>query len=435
MTLEAEREISKAQEATWPEEGSIKFFDEGLLESSLKELSQLHRSIILVNSGLYGLPLSDRETGKQFVPPIPPSKVAQLREEALAEKPELRALFDVKAEYGFKEEEKEKDEEKPTRDFAKDTTTDNQLSSYLTRIGKIRLLTKEEEVELGQKMEKGKKAEKELEKNQNNKDEEELKRDIAQGKEAREALTVHNLRLVASVAKKYRGRGMDFEDIISEGNVGLMRAVDKFDYKRGFRFSTYAYHWIVQAILRGIADKGNAIRWPIHFNDSLLHVTNTEGYLYEMLGRKPEAEEIQAELKARGTEYGLEKIKDMRRILSQQKSPDSLNNPAKSPSGEMEFIELISDDEVFGRTSNRAEESIIRDQLEGALGGLSIREQKVLRLRYGLEDGRERNLSEIGIELGVTRERIRQIEKEALRKLRAPHLNLRELLEELMSGR
>ena len=256
---------------------------------------------------------------------------------------------------------------------------------YLKEIGKVPLLTAEEEIELAQKMEDG-------------------------DQEAKKRLAEANLRLVVSIAKRYVGRGMLFLDLIQEGNLGLIKAVEKFDYRKGYKFSTYATWWIRQAITRAIADQARTIRIPVHMVETINKLIRVSRQLLQELGREPSPEEIAEEM-----DMPVERVRE---ILKISQEPVSLETPI----GEEEDSHLgdfIQDDNV-PVPADAAAFTLLKEQLVEVLGTLTEREQKVLRLRFGLDDGRARTLEEVGKEFSVTRERIRQIEAKALRKLRHP---------------
>ena len=268
---------------------------------------------------------------------------------------------------------------------------------YLKEIGKVPLLSAEEEIELAQRMADG--------------DEEAIKR-----------LAEANLRLVVSIAKRYVGRGMLFLDLIQEGNLGLIKAVEKFDYQKGFKFSTYATWWIRQAITRAIADQARTIRIPVHMVETINKLIRVSRQLLQELGREPTPEEIAAELDM--------PVDRVREILKISQEPVSLETPI----GEEEDSHLgdfIQDDNV-PVPAEAAAQTLLKEQLDEVLSTLTEREQKVLRLRFGMSDGRARTLEEVGKEFDVTRERIRQIEAKALRKLRHPSRSrkLRDYLDE-----
>ena len=256
---------------------------------------------------------------------------------------------------------------------------------YLKEIGKVPLLTAEEEIELAQRMEEG-------------------------DQEAKKRLAEANLRLVVSIAKRYVGRGMLFLDLIQEGNLGLIKAVEKFDYRKGYKFSTYATWWIRQAITRAIADQARTIRIPVHMVETINKLIRVSRQLLQELGREPTPEEIAEEM-----DMPVERVRE---ILKISQEPVSLETPI----GEEEDSHLgdfIQDDNV-PVPAEAAAFTLLKEQLVEVLGTLTEREQKVLRLRFGLDDGRARTLEEVGKEFSVTRERIRQIEAKALRKLRHP---------------
>ncbi|MCI6654953.1 MAG: RNA polymerase sigma factor RpoD [Clostridium sp.] len=262
---------------------------------------------------------------------------------------------------------------------------DDPVRMYLKEIGKVPLLSADEEVELAQRMEKG---------------------DI----EAKKKLAEANLRLVVSIAKRYVGRGMLFLDLIQEGNLGLIKAVEKFDYKKGYKFSTYATWWIRQAITRAIADQARTIRIPEHMVETINKYVRVQRQLLQELGREPQPEEI-----AKQMNMPVDRVREIQKISLE---PVSLETPI----GEEEDSHLgdfIQDDNV-PVPAEAAAFTLLREQLDEVLGTLTEREQKVLKLRFGLEDGRARTLEEVGKEFKVTRERIRQIEAKALRKLRHP---------------
>ena len=294
---------------------------------------------------------------------------------------------------------------------------------YLKEIGKVPLLSAEEEIELAKNMEAGAVAKEKiaiLKSREEKATEEELaeikeeiknlQKDLDAGDEAKKRLAEANLRLVVSIAKRYVGRGMLFLDLIQEGNLGLIKAVEKFDYRKGYKFSTYATWWIRQAITRAIADQARTIRIPVHMVETINKLIRVSRQLLQELGREPSPEEIAAEMNM--------PVERVREILKISQEPVSLETPI----GEEEDSHLgdfIQDDNV-PVPADAAAFTLLKEQLEEVLGTLTVREQKVLTLRFGLEDGRARTLEEVGKEFNVTRERIRQIEAKALRKLRHP---------------
>ncbi|MCR4789132.1 MAG: RNA polymerase sigma factor RpoD [Lachnospiraceae bacterium] len=295
---------------------------------------------------------------------------------------------------------------------------------YLKEIGKVPLLSADEEIVLAKKMELGDEAakrlpeaEEEFEKTTAKKKKEKLEKEINElteayneGEDAKKKLAEANLRLVVSIAKRYVGRGMLFLDLIQEGNLGLIKAVEKFDYTKGYKFSTYATWWIRQAITRAIADQARTIRIPVHMVETINKLIRVSRQLLQELGREPVPEEIAAEM-----DLPVERVRE---ILKISQEPVSLETPI----GEEEDSHLgdfIQDDNV-PVPADAAAFTLLKEQLVEVLGTLTEREQKVLRLRFGLDDGRARTLEEVGREFSVTRERIRQIEAKALRKLRHP---------------
>ena len=303
-------------------------------------------------------------------------------------------------------------------------SVEDPVRMYLKEIGKVPLLSADEEIELAQKMEAGSVAVEKIpllkERLAETGDEQEkeeiqaeikaLQLDVDRGSDAKKRLAEANLRLVVSIAKRYVGRGMLFLDLIQEGNLGLIKAVEKFDYRKGYKFSTYATWWIRQAITRAIADQARTIRIPVHMVETINKLIRVSRQLLQELGREPAPEEIAEEMKM--------PVERVREILKISQEPVSLETPI----GEEEDSHLgdfIKDDNV-PVPADAATFTLLKEQLEEVLGTLTEREQKVLTLRFGLEDGRARTLEEVGKEFNVTRERIRQIEAKALRKLRHP---------------
>ena len=281
-------------------------------------------------------------------------------------------------------------------DMPKGVTVDDPVRMYLKEIGKVPLLTADEEMDLAQRMEQG-------------------------DEEAKKRLCEANLRLVVSIAKRYVGRGMLFLDLIQEGNLGLIKAVDKFDWRKGFKFSTYATWWIRQSITRSIADQARTIRIPVHMVETINKQIRVTRQLLQELGRDPTPEEIAAEM-----EIPVEKVREISKIAQE---PVSLETPI----GEEEDSHLgdFIPDEDVPSPADAAAFSMLKEQLDEVLSTLTDREQEVLRLRFGLDAGRQRTLEEVGQMFKVTRERIRQIEAKALRKLRHPNRSkrLRDYLE------
>ena len=302
-------------------------------------------------------------------------------------------------------------------------SVEDPVRMYLKEIGKVPLLSADEEIELAQNMEDGAVATEKInvlkgrldgaseeEKAEIKEEIKTLQRDVDKGADAKKRLAEANLRLVVSIAKRYVGRGMLFLDLIQEGNLGLIKAVEKFDYKKGYKFSTYATWWIRQAITRAIADQARTIRIPVHMVETINKLIRVSRQLLQELGREPSPEEIAKEMS-----MPVERVREIHKISQE---PVSLETPI----GEEEDSHLgdfIKDDNV-PVPADAAAFTLLKEQLEEVLGTLTEREQKVLTLRFGLEDGRARTLEEVGKEFNVTRERIRQIEAKALRKLRHP---------------
>ena len=270
-------------------------------------------------------------------------------------------------------------------DILEGVSTEDPVRMYLKEIGNVPLLSGEEEVELAKRVEQG-------------------------DEEAKKKLTEANLRLVVSIAKKYVGRGMPFLDLIQEGNMGLMKAVDTFDYTKGYKFSTYATWWIRQAITRGIADTGRTIRVPVHMVETINKTLRMTRTLLQELGREPTPEEVAARLNV--------PVARVREVLKISRDPVSLDTPI-GEEDDSHLGDFIEDDTALS-PSDSAAFSMLREELKSALESLTDRERQVIELRFGLLDGRARTLEEVGKEFNVTRERIRQIEAKALRKLRHP---------------
>lgn len=279
---------------------------------------------------------------------------------------------------------------------------DDSVRMWLREIGKTPLLSSFEEIALARRIE-------------------EYQRDPEGAVEAKSALIEANLRLVVSIAKKYSGRGMSFPDLIQEGNIGLIRAVEKFDYRKGYKFSTYATWWIRQAITRAIADQGRTIRIPVHMVETINRLIKTQGQLTQRLGREPTVEEIAVEM-----ELPPDRVSEIQRI-----APEPLS--LETPIGEEEdshLADFVEDQEAMS-PSEAAANILLRREIEDALGKLTPREREVIRMRFGLDDGTPRTLEEVGRYFKVTRERIRQIEAKALKKLKHPSKSrrLREFLD------
>jgi RNA polymerase primary sigma factor len=287
-----------------------------------------------------------------------------------------------------------------------ESSLDDPVRMYLREIGRVPLLNAEEEVRLARLMERGKGERLHAD----NLKAVPNRRFIAEGEEAQRRLTEANLRLVVSVAKKYIGRGMNLLDLIQEGNIGLIRAVEKFDYTKGYKFSTYATWWIRQAITRAIADQARTIRIPVHMVETINRLIRINRRLLQDLGREPTSEEIAAQM-----DISAEKVRE---IIKISQEPVSLETPI----GEEDDSHLgdFLEDHTALAPAEAASHQLLKEQVEDVLDSLTDRERKVLQLRFGLDDGRSRTLEEVGKEFHVTRERIRQIEAKALRKLRHP---------------
>ena len=317
-------------------------------------------------------------------------------------------LDEEEEEFDLDEFEEEEDEEFDLSEVSSDDT----VGLYLKEMARVPLLSTEEEIDLAQRLEAGQAAEIKLAASSS------LSPDmlthlvdmVESGKDARDHLIKANTRLVVSIAKKYMGRGVPFLDLIQEGNLGLMKAVEKFDYKRGYRFSTYATWWIRQTITRAIADQGRTIRVPVHMSDRIRRLYKVARQLEQTFGRKPSAEEIAYEL-----DMDPRKVQWMLKVSWR---PLSLERPV----GEDEDSELGSfiEDQTTPTPTQSSYQNLLREKVEEVLSTLSPREARILRLRFGLQNGRCYTLEEVGQKFGLTRERIRQIEGKALRRLRHP---------------
>jgi RNA polymerase primary sigma factor len=301
--------------------------------------------------------------------------------------------------------------------------SDDLLSLYLKEVGRIPLLTPEEEVELARRIERGRAAERRLAQGGLSPEERRrLEEIVADGRAAQEHLILANTRLVISVAKKYAGRGLPLSDLIQEGNIGLIRAVKKFDWRRGHKFSTYATWWIRQAVTRAIADQSRTIRVPVHMGDQINKLMRLQQQLAQELGREPTPEELAEAM-------GIPRAR-AEQLLQMARQPLSLETPTDDEEDSVlgDFIE----DRGTASPAEAVSQQMLREILHEALATLSPREARILQLRYGLADGRSYTLEEVGRKLGVTRERVRQIEAQALARLRHPTYarKLREFLRE-----
>jgi len=301
-------------------------------------------------------------------------------------------------------------EEEEGRTNLKGVDVDDSISMYLKEISQVPLLTMQEEVTLSKQVERGKKAAGELRQDMDHEQRDRLVADIKSGEEARRHIIDANCRLVVSIAKRYTGRGVSFLDLIQEGNLGLIRAVEKFDYKRGFKFSTYATWWIRQAITRAIADHGRTIRIPVHMYERINKYTRAMRKLTQELGQEPSMDELANEM-----EMPMYKVEQIMRVAQKSLS-------LEMPVGEEEDGHLgdFIEDKASLPPMEMATQKLLQEQVSGVLNSLSPREGRVVQLRFGLKDGHAHTLDEVGKKFGVTRERVRQIEAKALRKLRHP---------------
>ncbi len=367
-------------------------FDKAKFMEKLKELvayGKKKKSVLEyqeINDFFRDMPLDAEQMEKVFeyleVSGIDVLRLSDMTEDPNAADRDLLLLDDDDIDLS---EEEEIDMENIDLSVPEGVSIEDPVRMYLKEIGKVPLLSAEEEIKLAQRMEEG-------------------------DEEAKKRLAEANLRLVVSIAKRYVGRGMLFLDLIQEGNLGLIKAVEKFDYRKGYKFSTYATWWIRQAITRAIADQARTIRIPVHMVETINKLIRVSRQLLQELGREPTPEEIAEEMHM--------SVERVREILKISQEPVSLETPI----GEEEDSHLgdfIQDDNV-PVPADAAAFTMLKEQLEDVLSTLTDREQKVLRLRFGLDDGRARTLEEVGKEFNVTRERIRQIEAKALRKLRHP---------------
>ena len=312
-------------------------------------------------------------------------------------------------------DEKQEQEEKPSDDLA-NIDTDDTIGLYLKEVSRVPLLTAQQEVELAQRIESGRMAREELARgNVNARRRIELRHLIEDGWAAREHLITANSRLVISVAKKYMGRGVPFLDLIQEGNIGLIRATKKFEYRRGHKFSTYATWWIRQAVTRAIADQGRTIRVPVHMGDQINKLLRIQHQLTQRLGREPTVEEL-----AETLEVPPKKVENMIQVA---RRPLSLETPTDDEEDSM-LGDFIEDDEA-PPPDDTATYNLLKEHLVSVLDSLPPREVRILQLRYGLLDGQSYTLEEVGRKMGVTRERVRQIEAQALSRLRHPSVKRR----------
>jgi RNA polymerase primary sigma factor len=307
------------------------------------------------------------------------------------------------------------EEELPALDEAGPAASADLVRVYLREIGRVALLTAADEVDLAKRVEAGVFAAEKLDHEAGLPAElrRELRSIVSDGQRAKKRLIEANLRLVVSIAKRYSGRGLPFLDLIQEGNLGLIRAVEKFDYTRGFKFSTYASWWIRQAVSRAVADQARTIRIPVHMVETVNRILRAQRMLVQTLGRDPTAEEI-----AERVDLPAERVAEIKRLAME---PVSLHSPVGEEEGS-ELGDLIEDSESIPPPELVAG-GLLQSHVEAVLGHLGEREREVVRMRYGLTDGEPRTLEEVGRAFGVTRERVRQIEAKSLAKLRHPHLS------------
>ena len=332
--------------------------------------------------------------------------IAYIEDEAIHEEPTEEDLI-------ITEDEEALESRTASVDDLENIDTDDTIGLYLKEVSRVPLLTAEEEVELAQRIERGRMAREELARgNVNSRRRLELRKLIEDGWSAREHLITANSRLVISVAKKYMGRGVPFLDLIQEGNIGLIRATKKFDYRRGHKFSTYATWWIRQAVTRAIADQGRTIRVPVHMGDQINKLLRIQHQLTQRLGREPTVDELAVSL-----DVPPKKVENMIQVA---RRPLSLETPTDDEEDSV-LGDFIEDDEA-PPPDESATYNLLREHLEEVLNGLPPREVRILQLRYGLLDGQAYTLEEVGRKMGVTRERVRQIEAQALSRLRHPSI-------------
>ena len=426
----AEPKAAKADAKAEAAEGDAKSKDKGKLDD--KTIASLPAAaLIMANEKLRDMLAKGKKKGK-----LDANEVSDVLDEMDLESEQMDRIYDSLEALGIEVGTEEfltsidDDLEPPLEEIAEieeeelvDPNTlvdsfniDDPVRMYLKEIGRVPLLSADEEVVLATAMSAGRAAQKRIDEAAENgetiPDDElaQLKKDIKEGSKAKQKLAEANLRLVVSIAKRYVGRGMLFLDLIQEGNLGLIKAVEKFDYTKGYKFSTYATWWIRQAITRAIADQARTIRIPVHMVETINKVIRVSRQLLQQLGHDPSPEEISAEM-------GMP-VDKVREILKIAQEPVSLETPI----GEEEDSHLgdFIEDEEAQAPAEAASFFLLREQLEDVLSTLTPREKKVLQLRFGLDDGRSRTLEEVGQVFGVTRERIRQIEAKALRKLRHP---------------
>ncbi|HWR65976.1 MAG TPA: sigma-70 family RNA polymerase sigma factor [Bellilinea sp.] len=364
------------------------------------------KTYVTIDDILHFFPEAEQDVGQleEAFAALMSAGIPYLEDESLAPEPSEDELDES-------EDETEETVRGAVFDDLQNIDTDDTIGLYLKEVSRVPLLTAEEEVELAQRIERGRMAREELARgNVSIRRRHELRRLIEDGWAAREHLITANSRLVISVAKKYMGRGVPFLDLIQEGNIGLIRATKKFDYRRGHKFSTYATWWIRQAVTRAIADQGRTIRVPVHMGDQINKLLRTQHQLTQRLGREPSVDEL-----ALALDVPPKKVENMIQVA---RRPLSLETPTDDEEDSV-LGDFIEDDEA-PPPDDTATYNLLKEHLEEVLNSLPPREVRILQLRYGLLDGQAYTLEEVGRKMGVTRERVRQIEAQALSRLRHP---------------
>lgn len=387
--------------------------DEGSGYPAIARLIELGRqkSYVTIDDILHFFPDAEQDIGQleEAFAALMAAGIPYLEDETPLDGP---TEDDLDVEHEDKDEDEDEDEEVNVKlDDLENIDTDDSIGLYLKEVSRVPLLTAEEEVELAQRIERGRIAREELAKgNVGENRRYELRKLIEDGWGGREHLITANSRLVISVAKKYMGRGVPFLDLIQEGNIGLIRATKKFDYRRGHKFSTYATWWIRQAVTRAIADQGRTIRVPVHMGDQINKLLRIQHQLTQKLGREPSVEEL-----AESLDVTPKKVENMIQVA---RRPLSLETPTDDEEDSV-LGDFIEDNEA-PPPDDTATYNLLKEHLEKVLNGLPPREVRILQLRYGLLDGQAYTLEEVGRKMGVTRERVRQIEAQALSRLRHP---------------
>jgi RNA polymerase primary sigma factor len=387
--------------------------DEGSGYPAIARLIELGRqkSYVTIDDILHFFPDAEQDIGQleEAFAALMAAGIPYLEDETPLDGP---TEDDLDVEHEDKDEDEDEDDEVNVKlDDLENIDTDDSIGLYLKEVSRVPLLTAEEEVELAQRIERGRIAREELAKgNVGENRRYELRKLIEDGWGGREHLITANSRLVISVAKKYMGRGVPFLDLIQEGNIGLIRATKKFDYRRGHKFSTYATWWIRQAVTRAIADQGRTIRVPVHMGDQINKLLRIQHQLTQKLGREPSVEEL-----AESLDVTPKKVENMIQVA---RRPLSLETPTDDEEDSV-LGDFIEDNEA-PPPDDTATYNLLKEHLEKVLNGLPPREVRILQLRYGLLDGQAYTLEEVGRKMGVTRERVRQIEAQALSRLRHP---------------